>query len=113
MDAGDKIYFYANYDLLGEIQSTKVSDEVVCAQGEVTKVKNGLIFYTLENETGERKVTVTKLNEFRDFGTSVYGVFDTQLEIHDVLNKIIAVIETRIEDSKKTIMKLKNQYAGL
>ena len=50
MDAYDKIYFYANYDKLGELQTSKISEEVVCIQGEVSKVKNGLVFFTLENE---------------------------------------------------------------
>ena len=109
MEAGDKIYFYANYDKLGSIQTTKISDEVICIQGEVSKVKNGLVFFTLENETGERKVTITKLNEFRDFGTSVYGVFDHELNKKEVLESIIEVIEHRIVESNNTIIKLIGQ----
>lgn len=109
MDACDKIYFYANYDKLGELQTSKISEEVVCIQGEVSKVKNGLVFFTLENETGERKVTITKLNEFRDFGTSVYGVFDHELNKKEVLESIIEVIEHRIVESNNTITKLIGQ----
>lgn len=113
MEAGDKIYFYANYDKLGSIQTTKISDEVVESCGEVTRVKNGLIFFNLENETGERKISAEQLNVFRDFGTSIYAVCDISFDKHIMLNKIIEVLETRISDSRETIMKLKNQYEGL
>ena len=113
MDAYDKIYFYANYDKLGELQTSKISEEVVCIQGEVSKVKNGLVFFTLENETGERKVAITKLNEFRDFGTSVYGVFDHELNKKEVLESIIEVIKHRIVESHNTITKLIGQFEGL
>jgi hypothetical protein len=55
MVANDIVYFYANYDVLGDIQTTKVSDEIVVCKGTVTKVKNGLIFFILDNETGEKR----------------------------------------------------------
>lgn len=47
---GDKIYFYGNYDALGEIQTTKISEEIVMTVGEVTKMKNGLVFFVLEGK---------------------------------------------------------------
>ena len=39
MEVGDKIYFYANYDKLGSIQTTKISEEVYWIAKEQTDVK--------------------------------------------------------------------------
>jgi hypothetical protein len=113
MVANDIVYFYANYDVLGDIQTTKVSDEIVVCKGTVTKVKNGLIFFILDNETGERKVSEDKLNSFRDFGTSVYAVCDTLLTQGQIISSMIDVLNNRIAQTKNTMSKLNNQYEGL
>ena len=113
MQLGDKVYFYGNYDALGEIQTTKISEEVVMTAGAVTKVKNGLIFFVLDGETGERKVAEDKLNIFRDYGTSVYGIFEEELTKGAVLNSIIKVLEARILQTRDTVNKLVQQFEGL
>ena len=113
MVTDDKIFFYANYDRLGEIQTTKISDEVVMTTGTVTKVKNGLVFFILDNETGERKITETSMNCFRDFGTSVYGVYETEISKHEALQGMIDVLEARISQTKTTINSLVQQFEGL
>lgn len=110
---GDKIYFYGNYDLLGEIQATKISEEIVMTSGEVTKMKNGLVFFVLDGEAGERKSSEDKLNIFRDYGTSIYGVFDKELTKGDALNGIIKTLESRILQTRDTINKLVQQFEGL
>ena len=113
MDVNATVYFYANYDVLGDIQTTKVSDEIVVCKGTVTKVKNGLIFFTLDNETGERKVSKDKLNSFRDFGTSVYAVCDKLLTQGQIISSMLEVLNNRIAQTKNTMSKLNNQYEGL
>jgi hypothetical protein len=110
---GDKIYFYGNYDSLGEIQTTKITEEIVITVGEITRVKNGAVFFILEGEAGERKNSEEKLNIFRDYGTSVYGVFDKELTKGDALNGIIKTLEARILQTKDTINKLVQQFEGL
>ena len=108
----DKIYFYGNYDILGDIQTTKISEEILMVSGVVTKMKNGLVFFNLYGETGERKISEDKLNIFRDYGTSVYGVFTKKLSKDEVLNRIIKTLENRIIQTHETINKLVLQIAG-
>ena len=81
--------------------------------GEVTKMKNGLIFFVLEGESGERKSSEDKLNIFRDYGTSIYGVFNEELTKGDALNGIIKTLEARILQTRDTINKLVQQFEGL
>ena len=113
MLVGDEIYFYGNYDALGEIQTTKISEEIIMCVGKVTRIKNGIVFFILDGEAGERKSSEKKLNIFRDYGTSVYGVFDHGLTKGDALNGLIKTLESRILQTKDTINKLVQQFEGL
>lgn len=100
--AGDKIQFVSYYMKLGDIQATTGKDGFVFKEAEVTKAKHGYLFYIVDGETGERKCNLKFVDKFRDFGTSVYGVFKPGvMERKDYIEAIIEKLEERVLETYK------------
>lgn len=96
-----KLKFVAWYMELGELQKVGEKAGFKFLDAVQTKEKNGLVFYKVDGETGERKNSQATLNMVRDFGTSVYGVFDEDISMIDALNLIYEKLEQRIVDTNK------------
>lgn len=96
-----KLKFVAWYMELGELQRVGEKAGFKYLDAVQTKEKNGLVFYKVDGETGERKSSLATLNTVRDFGTSVYGVFDNDISMLDSLNLILEKLEQRVVDTNK------------
>lgn len=99
LQPGFKIVFAAWYMQMGEIQLAPGKDGLRIVSGEITKVKNGLIFYKLEDETGERKCSISAIGAMRDFGTSIYGIFNgsvDEINKNVIIDSVIEVLEKRV-----------------
>jgi hypothetical protein len=97
LEIGQELTFAAYYMACGDIQQTAGKDGLVIKKGNITKLKNGLVFYKIEGETGERKVKTLTLNLMRDFGTSIYGIYieeKTEQEFKILIkNKLVKRLE--------------------
>jgi len=100
-----KLKFIAWYMELGELQRVGEKVGFKYLDAVRTKEKNGLVFYKVDGETGERKTSEATINTVRDFGTSVYGVFDNDISMVDALELILEKLEQRILATQK----VKNQ----
>ena len=96
-----KLKFVAWYMELGELQRVGEKAGFKFLDAIQTKEKNGLVFYKVDGETGERKTSQVTLNMVRDFGTSVYGVFDEDISMVDALTLIYEKLEQRILETNK------------
>ncbi len=90
------VTFVGWYMPMGEVQQTVGKEGLIIKTGEVTKVKNGVVFYILEGETGERKCSEKFIDVIRDFGTSIYGVFYSVINKADAIDAIIEKLEERV-----------------
>lgn len=90
------VTFVGWYMSMGEVQQTVGKDGLIIKTGEVTKVKNGIVFYILEGETGERKCSEKFIDKVRDFGTSIYGVFYSTIDKNIAIDAIIEKLEERV-----------------
>ena len=104
-----KLKFVAWYMELGELQKVGEKAGFKFLDAVQTKEKNGLVFYKVEGESGERKNSQATLNMVRDFGTSVYGVFDEDISMKDALNLIYEKLEQRIVDTNKVKKEIAKQ----
>lgn len=96
-----KLKFVAWYMELGDLQRVGEKAGFRFLDAVQTKVKNGLVFYKVEGETGERKTSEATLNMVRDFGTSIYGVFNDDISMVKALEEIHEKLEQRIVDTNK------------
>lgn len=92
----EDVTFIGWYMPMGEVQQTVGKSGLYIKNGKVTKIKNGLIFYKLEDETGERKCSDKYLDKVRDFGTSIYGVFTSEVSKNEIIDSIIEKLEERV-----------------
>lgn len=106
---GTKLKFIAWYMELGELQKVGEKAGFKYLDAVQTKEKNGLVFYKVDGETGERKTSEATLNTVRDFGTSVYGVFNNDISMKDALELIMEKLEQRILDTQKVKQAVINQ----
>ena len=90
------VTFVGWYMPMGEVQQTVGKEGLIVKLGEVTKVKNGVIFYRLDGETGERKCSEKFIDKVRDFGTSIYGVFYSKIDKNNAIDAIIEKLEERV-----------------
>lgn len=104
-----KLKFVAWYMELGELQRVGEKAGFKFLDAIQTKEKNGLVFYKVDGETGERKNSQATLNMVRDFGTSVYGVFNNDISMKDALELIMEKLEQRILDTQKVKQAVINQ----
>lgn len=104
-----KLKFVAWYMELGELQRVGEKAGFKFLDAIQTKEKNGLVFYKVDGETGERKTSQSALNMVRDFGTSVYGVFDEDISMVDALTLIYEKLEQRIVDTNKVKKEIAKQ----
>lgn len=101
-EVGEKIQFVSFYMNLGDIQATTGKDGFFFKDGEVTKLVPGYLLYKVDGETGERKCNLKFVNKFRDFGTSIYGVFKTDtMSKKEYLENIIEKLEERVLETYK------------
>ena len=102
-EVGSKIEFVSYYSKLGDIQVTNGKDGLSFKTGEVTKLVPGYILYRVEGEAGERKCNIKFANVFRDFGTSIYGIFNVGfMEQKDYIETIIEKLEQRVLETYKS-----------
>lgn len=113
IEIDNKLTFVAYYMKCGDIQRAANKSGLIINEAKVTKIKNGLIFYIIDGETGERKCKPEALNIFRDFGTSIYGIFEpNKMEQKEYLEAIIEKLEERVLEanaSKKFLLKELNK----
>lgn len=105
MENLEDLEFVAFYMPLGDIQLTSgkgLDNGVIIKNAEPTKMKNGLCFYNIDGEIGERKFKLDNLNKFRDFGTSIYGVFNKNFcTRNEYIQLIIEKLEERVLETYK------------
>lgn len=108
-----KLRFVAYYMKCGDIQGVANKSGLITNEAKITNIKNGLIFYIIDGETGERKCKSEALNTFRDFGTSIYGIFEpNKMNQKEYLEAIIEKLEERVLEanaSKKFLLKELNK----
>ena len=95
IEIGSELKFASYYMECGEIQRAPGKDGLIVKMAKVNKIVNGILFYTIAGETGERKCKLSLINEFRDFGTSIYGLF-TDISDKDILLGIVRKLNERI-----------------
>lgn len=103
---GDNLQFVSFYMECGDIQKTPDKEGLIVKMAEVTKTKNGLVFYRVAGESGERKCSISAMDKFRDFGTSVYGLF-TKISDQEILEGLVSKLDERIkitEDKKNLLL---------
>lgn len=101
-EIGGKIQFVSFYMNLGDIQATTGKEGFSFKEGEVTKLVPGYLLYKVDGETGERKCNLKFVNKFRDFGTSVYGVFEIgTMSKKEYIENIIEKMEERVLETYK------------
>lgn len=105
MEIGQSLVFAAYYMECGNIQKTDGKDGLIIKTVEVTNYKNGLIFYRVDGEMGERKSNIKFLNQFRDFGTSIYGIFE-QISGDEAIDGIVQKMNDRIDETTKAMSAL-------
>lgn len=98
--------FIAYYSDMGDLQKVGEKAGLINKLAEVTKEKNGLVFFKVENEEGERKIKQTEINKIRDFGTSLYGLFDTKLSDKEALELISKRLAERISETNNILTKV-------
>ena len=88
--------FVAYYVDFGDLPKVGEKAGFVCREAVVTKEKNGIVFFKVDGETGERKIKQTELNRIRDFGNSLYGVFEKDLILEEALDLIYISLTSRV-----------------
>lgn len=106
LEIGQDLTFAAYYMACGDIQQTAGKDGLVIKKGNITKLKNGLVFYKIDGETGERKANINALNTMRDFGTSIYGIYDEEKTEQEVKILIKNKLAKRLEQSQLVLASL-------
>jgi hypothetical protein len=90
------VTFVGWYMSMGEVQQIVGKEGLIIKIGEVTKVKNGVVFYRLDGETSDRKCSEKFIDKVRDFGTSIYGVFYSIVDKNELIDTIIEKLEERV-----------------
>ena len=95
------LYFVAYYMPLGDIQRVGNKDGLILKDAQIIREKNNLLFYNIDGELGERKISLAAVNVMRDFGTSVYGLFNYEISKKEALELIIEKLEERVLETYK------------
>ena len=107
-----KLYFAAYYMSMGDIQVVGNKDGLVMKDAIITKEKNSLVFFNVSGEDGERKISRAALNKMRDFGTSIYGLFEKELTKNEICDLIIEKLEERVLETYRVKGALINIQSG-
>ena len=103
-----EIYFMAWYSPLGQLQSVGTKKGYLSKVGKVIKEDDTKIEYRLVGENGLRKLNKNCLNKFQDFGTSVIGIYDTEISEKLALKLIINTLENRLSETRLSIIEIEN-----
>lgn len=116
MEKGDRIYFMAWYGPLGNLQTNGDKKGFYSKVAEVVKEDDQFIKFQIEGEGGIRKFEKSSINTFRDYGTSIVGIFDNRIEDDLALDLISHVLDVRInathiliDDTKNLIDKIRRR----
>ena len=111
-----KLKFVSYYTKMGSIKGSDDKLGLVIKDTQTTKEFQSLLYFKLDDENFERKISKKDLNKIRDFGTSVYGLFEveenenSEIFKKDTIIKILEVLNQRIETTLKDIEIINNLY---
>ena len=113
MEKGDRIYFMAWYGPLGNLQTNGDKKGFYSKVAEVVKEDDQFIKFQIEGEGGIRKFEKSSINTFRDYGTSIVGLYDREVKEALALRLISYVLDVRINATHVLIADIKSQYTKL
>ena len=116
MEKGDRIYFMAWYGPLGNLQTNGDKKGFYSKVAEVVNEVNEddqFIKFQIEGEGGIRKFEKSSINTFRDYGTSIVGLYDREVKEALALRLISYVLDVRICATQVLIADIKSQYTKL
>lgn len=113
MEKGDRIYFMAWYGPLGNLQTNGDKKGFYSKVAEVVKEDDQFIKFQIEGEGGIRKFEKSSINTFRDYGTSIVGLYDREVKEAQALRLISYVLDVRINATQVLIADIKSQYTKL
>lgn len=102
--------FVAYYVDFGNLPKVGEKAGLVLKEVEVTKEKNGLVFFKAEGETGERKISKNEMNKIRDFGNSLYGVFENNISKKEALDLIYDKLASRILETDNIMLDISSLF---